>query len=87
MRDTLSVLAIFAISIIFVVLVYVLFGIYAVHLGCERISADCYLDSARLSKDVQAVCVGLFLSTIFVLAIYLPLALWRALRKISLRAQ
>lgn len=81
-RDTFSVLAVFSIVIICEILVYVFFGLYAVHLGCYRVSADCYLESARFSKNVQAACVGLFLVTLFVLAIYLPLALWRALRKI-----
>lgn len=87
MRDTLSVLAIFAIIIIFEILVYIFYGLYAVHLGCQRISADCYLDSASLSKNVQAVCVGLFLSTSFALAIYLSVALWRALRRVFLGAK
>lgn len=75
-----SVLFAFSIVIFFEFFVYTVSGLYAVHLGCERISADCYIDSARLPKTIQAVCVGSFLLTLLVLAIYLLVVLWRAIR-------
>lgn len=60
---------------------YCAFGLYAISVGCQGISTDCYLAAAEFAKLMQSIAVAMFIVTVMLLLFYLLLCVLRLLLK------